>query len=310
MEVLVTGGAGFIGSHLVEKLIKNGHNVHVVDDLSSGFLENLRTNRNYQFIEARIQDIKIDQLPSLEAIYHLAAQTSVPISIENFYKSSLNNLGGSLKIFEISKLLQIPIVYASSSAVYGNLPFGDDCKKEYDIISPYSQDKLTMEDYANVCWRAYQTPSVGLRFFNVYGPRQDSTNPYSGVISIFIDRLMHNKPVTVNGGYQTRDFIFVRDVVDVMVKSMEYLFKKKLCEVLNVGTGKSITISHLLTMLAEIMNVKPEVIQKELLPGDPEKSNGTYKKLKNILNIDIDQFIKLENGLSRTIDYFRKNPIL
>lgn len=307
MKVLVTGGAGFIGSHLVEKLIKDGHNVLVVDDLSSGFLKNLPINRNYQFIKTRIQDIKIDQLPNIEGVYHLAAQASVPVSVEKFYESSLNNLDSSLRVFEITKLLKIPVVYASSSAVYGNLPVGDDCKKEYDIISPYAQDKLTMEDYANMCWRIFQTPSIGLRFFNVYGPRQDPNNPYSGVISIFVDRLIHNKPVTINGGYQTRDFIYVKDVVDVMVQSMEFLFSKKSLEVVNVGMGKSITIDHLLAVLADIMDVQPEVILKELPPEDPEHSGGIYDKLNKVLNIDTNQFIKLEKGLNRTIEFVRKN---
>lgn len=310
MKVLVTGGAGFIGSHLVEKLIRDSHNVLVVDDLSSGFLKNLPTLRNYEFINARIQNIKIDLLSSIQGIYHLAAQTSVPVSVEKFYESSLNNLESSLRIFEITRLLKIPVVYASSSAVYGNLPVGDDDKKEYDIISPYAQDKLTMEDYAMMCWNVYQKPSIGLRFFNVYGPRQDPNNPYSGVISIFIDRLLHNRPVTVNGGYQTRDFIFIKDIVDVMVQSMEYLFNKKSLEVLNVGTGKSITIDSLLAMLADIMKVQPEVILKKLPLGDPEQSDGTYEKLKDILNIDTNQFVKLEKGLKSTIEFIRKDQSL
>ena len=225
--------------------------------------------------------------------------------MEQFYESSKNNILSSFKVFEWAEDRNIPVVYASSSAVYGNLPIGDDQIEKHDILSPYAQDKLTLEHYAEMCWNVYSTPSIGLRFFNVYGPRQDSTNQYSGVISIFIDRLLKNKPVTVNGGYQTRDFIFVRDIIDVMVQSMEYLFNKRLCEYLNVGTGTSITIDNLLGIIAEIMNIKPEVILKELPPGDPEKSDGTYEKLITALNIDIGQFVKLEDGLRNTIDYIR-----
>ena len=208
-------------------------------------------------------------------------------------------------MFELAKLNAIPIVYASSSAVYGNLPLGDDQLEKYDILSPYAQDKLTMEHYAKMCWDIYKLPSVGLRLFNVYGPRQDPANPYSGVISIFIDRLKHNQPVTVNGGYQTRDFIFVDDIVNVMIQSMEYLFKRRSCEIMNVGTGISITIDNLLGIITNIMNVKPEVFLKELPPGDPEKSGGTHEKLTKILNIDISRFITLEDGLQATIDYIK-----
>ena len=158
-----------------------------------------------------------------------------------------------------------------------------------------------------MCWNVYGISSIGLRFFNVYGPRQDPTNPYSGVISIFIDNLLNNKPVIVNGGHQTRDFIFVRDIISVMLQSMEYLFNKRLCEYMNVGTGTSITIDNLLGIIAETMDMKPKVIMKELPIGDPEKSNGVYKKLKDILGIDTNNFIKIQGGLKSTIDYIKKS---
>ena len=259
MKVLVTGGCGFIGSHVVDMLISEEHDVIVID---------------------------------------------------NFFSSSSNNLLSTVRVFEWAKIYNIPIVYASSSAVYGNLPLGDDKLEKYDILSPYAQDKLTMEQYAKMCWAVYRTPSIGLRLFNVYGPKQDPTSPYSGVISIFINRLICNKLVTVNGGHQTRDFIFVKDIVATMVQSMEYLFNKKFFEVLNVGTGKSITIDYLLAMLADIMKVQPEIILKELPQGDPEKSGGLYEKLKHILNIDNNQFVELEEGLKDTIQFVRENKNL
>lgn len=308
MIFLVSGGAGFIGSHLVEKLIDDGNQIICVDNLSTGYVDNLPEVDSLNFINKNIQVINTTDLRrDVDGIFHLAAQASVPVSIDSFYESSANNLLGTLKVWDIAKNLNVPIVYASSSAVYGNLPLGDDQLVKYEIMSPYAQDKLTMEDYAMMCWDVYQTPSIGLRLFNVYGPRQDPSNPYSGVISIFIDRLINNKPVTVNGGYQTRDFIFVEDIVDVIVQSMEYLFNNRLCEVFNVGTGISITIDHLLAMLADIMKVQPEVIQNELPPGDPERSVGTYNKLKNVLNIDVNQFVKIEEGLNSTIEYIRKD---
>ena len=311
MTFLVTGGAGFIGSHLIEKLITEEYHVICIDDLSTGFIDYLPENNSLMFINDKIQSFNISDIQqNIDGIFHLAAQASVPVSIDNFYKSSVNNLLGTLKVWDLAKEHDIPVVFASSSAVYGNLPLGDDQLEKYDILSPYAQDKLTMEDYARMCWKVYKTPSIGLRFFNVYGPRQDPTNPYSGVISIFIDSLMQKKQVTINGGYQTRDFIYVKDIAKVMTQSMEYLFNKKSCEVLNVGTGKSITIDHLLAKLADILKVKPEIIMKELPLGDPEKSEGTYKKLKKILNIDTNQFVKLDQGLISTIEYIRGNQCL
>ena len=286
-------------------MINAGNNILVIDDLSSGYENNISDWLNNSFLKKKVQKVSDEKINSIDGIFHLAAQASVPYSIDNFFNSSENNILSSLKVFSWAKAQNIPVVYASSSAVYGNLPIGDDQIEEYDILSPYAQDKLILENYARMCWDVYKTPSIGLRFFNVYGPRQDSTNQYSGVISIFIDRLIQNKPVIVNGGYQTRDFIFVDDIVRVMIKSMKHLLYNRSCDVFNVGTGVSVTIDQLLEILAEILKVEPEVKTKELPPGDPEKSGGTYGKLTAALNIDIHQFVKLEDGLRNTIDYIR-----
>ena len=250
-KYIVTGGAGFIGSHLIELLIHQGFNVICIDDLSSGMLSNLPSSDKIKIISKKVQDVSIENMGRIEGIFHLAAQASVPLSIDDFYNSSENNLLSTLKVWDWANKLSIPIVYASSSAVYGNLPIGDDTVEKFDILSPYAQDKLSMEHYAQMAWNVYQTKSIGLRFFNVYGPRQDPSNPYSGVISIFIDRLMNDSPITVNGGYQTRDFIFVKDIVEVLLKSMQTLGKNSLCETFNVGTGISISIDGLLEVLSK-----------------------------------------------------------
>ena len=304
MRYLVTGGAGFIGSHLVESLINNKYNIVVVDDLSSGYKENISSLPKNKLMIEKVQNVSVDQIGSIDGIFHLAAQASVPYSIDNIFESSKNNILSALKVFELSKDQNIPVVYASSSAVYGNLPLGDDTKMKYDIVSPYAQDKLTIEHYAAMMFDIYNVNSTGLRLFNVYGPRQDPTNPYSGVISIFIDRILKGNPVTINGGFQTRDFIYVQDVVNVMVKSMELLFEKNICEYFNVGTGLSVTIDELFSIIKNIMNTDPEVVRKNLPHGDPERSAGSYTKIKEILGVDISSFIDLRSGLIKTIEYF------
>jgi UDP-glucose 4-epimerase len=307
MKYIVTGGAGFIGSHLIEKLVAENNQVVCIDDLSSGFLSNIISSRNVSLLNMAVQNIELEQLESFDGIFHLAAQASVPKSIDDFFNSSKNNLLSTLKVWDWANKLNIPIVYASSSAIYGNLPLGDDRVEKFDILSPYAQDKLTMEHYANMAWNVYQTKSIGLRFFNVYGPKQDPSNPYSGVISIFIDRLLKGLPLTVNGGYQTRDFVYVKDIVNCLVHSMKEVQNCSLCTSFNVGTGKSVTIDSLLANLIEITKSSP-CINKEKLPlGDPEISAGTYEKLKNNLGINIKHFTSLNEGLNLTVKYIIDN---
>ncbi len=302
MTFLITGGAGFIGSHLIHNLIKNNYNIIVIDDLSSGHLSNINELDKIQFIENKVQSIGINDFLDIDGIFHLAAQASVPVSIDDFYSSSSNNLLSSIYVFNLAKKFKIPVVYASSSAIYGNLSLGDDSKNNFEILSPYALDKLTMEKYASMMYNVYDIRSIGLRFFNVYGPNQDPSNPYSGVISIFIDRILKGNTITVNGGYQTRDFVYVEDVVDVMLKSMDTLHESDICEFFNVGTGKSTSIDVLLNIIKGILNADPGIIKKELPKGDPEKSEGTYEKIRNILNIDLAKFVTLENGLKKTIN--------
>jgi len=307
MKYLVTGGAGFIGSHLVENLILGRNDVMVVDDLSSGYLTNLPRDSRITFIHSKIQDLNYHYFKGIKGIFHLAAQASVPKSISDFYSSSANNLLGTFKVIDLANRMHIPVVYATSSAVYGNLPLGNDQIEKFEILSPYAQDKLTMENYAKMAWNVYKTGSFGLRFFNVYGPRQDPSSPYSGVISIFVDRLIKGLPITVYGGYQTRDFIFVNDVVKVMIKSMNILAGKSFNKVINVGTGISITIDSLLGNIAEILKIDP-VIKKEELPfGDPERSEGTFNELEGIVGLPLNKFYTLRQGLEETIKYYNFN---
>ena len=302
-KYLVTGGAGFIGSHLIEKLINCDCEIVCIDNLSSGKLDNLPNNSSIILFERNLLDIDDLELGSdLDGIFHLAAQTAVPFSIKNFYESSENNLIGMLKVWDIAKKKQIPVVYASSSAIYGNLEIGSDEIDSFEILSPYALDKLTMEKYALIFRELYNLGSIGLRFFNVYGPRQDPKNPYSGVISLFLESLMNNKSVIVNGGFQTRDFIYIDDVINTLIKSMNYIINKNPIDILNVGTGTSTSVENLLKIISKLLKIKPNVIRKDLPHGDPIKSSGTYNKIKSVLKIDVKKFTRLEDGLKKTID--------
>ena len=165
MRYLITGGAGFIGSHLVEDLTKSKHEVIVEDNLSSGYIDNITEPKNCRIYTKRIQELDFQKFKYIDGIFHLAAQVSVPISITEFYTSCENNISRSLKVFDIARRLNIPVVYASSFAVYGNLPKGDDTSSSCDLESPYLVDKYSMEKYAEVAYKLYKLPSIGLRFF-------------------------------------------------------------------------------------------------------------------------------------------------
>jgi len=302
---LITGGAGFIGSNLAKRLVDNDNDIIIIDDLSSGFKKNIPPSKNITFINKKIQDLNFNDVPLPNGIFHLAAQASVPLSIDSFNESSQNNMVSTIVIFDWAKSNDIPLVYASSSAVYGNLPIGSDLIEKYEILSPYAQDKLSMEHYAQMMFNVYDMSSIGLRFFNAYGPNQDPKNPYSGVISIFIDQIKEKKTVTINGGYQTRDFIYVDDICNVCITSMKKIIEEeKTFDILNVGTGNSITIDELFMIINNLIGGDVNIIRKCLPKGDPEKSSGTYDKLQKTLGISIDDFIDIEKGLNKTINFF------
>lgn len=307
MKYLITGGAGFIGSHLCESLIQNGDTVVVVDDLSSGFKSNLIEDKGLHLIVKQIQSIEEEEIGEINGIFHLAAQASVPVSIDDFYASSTNNLQSSFRVFDIARKLQIPVVYASSSAIYGNLPLGDDSKLNFDILSPYALDKLCLEQYAQLAYDLYDVGSVGLRFFNVYGPKQDPKSPYSGVISIFIERFINKEALRVNGGYQTRDFVYVKDIVATIMQSMNTLHSENKCITLNVGTGNAISVDDLYDRLTEIFKYNPKKEYYPLDKSDPERSGGNFEKLSTLLGINNEIFTPIENGLLETVNYYTNN---
>tara|TARA_Y100000741_G_scaffold171698_1_gene130026 strand:- start:326 stop:1255 length:930 start_codon:yes stop_codon:yes gene_type:complete len=300
---LVTGGCGFIGSHLVDRLLKENCKVIIIDDLSTGYLKNVNENdKNLEIYVNEVENFNFNLLGKVDGVFHLAAQASVPISIKSFFNSSKSNMLSTFKIIEFCENKTIPLVYASSSAIYGNLPFG---KEDGDIhlLNPYSADKFSTEMYLSSSNNINNLPSFGLRFFNVYGPKQDSSSPYSGVISIFINRILNNKPLTINGGYQTRDFIYVDDVINCIINAFNYLKNNKNAYVSNVLTGKSISINFLVENLSKILNVKPVCNYKDLQKGDPELSEGCVKKMKSFFDMNSYNFVTLKKGLEKTIKW-------
>lgn len=310
MKILVTGGAGFIGSHVCENLLGRGHEVIVLDDLSSGKLVNLATvEKKITFFQTRVEDFDFDRLDSIGSVVHLAAQASVPLSISDFYKSSKTNILSSLKIIDFCIKYKLPLVYASSSAIYGSLPLGDDERDNNDLLSPYAADKFALESYAKVSSVTSGLSSVGLRFFNVYGPRQDPSNPYSGVISIFIARLLSNQTISINGGTQTRDFIYVTDVADTISQAVQVTSEKKLSDTVNILTGTSISIDCLADNLMKIVNSNSDKVYNALAVGDPMESNGTIAKLQRLLSMKSSDFVTLDKGLEMTVNDMRSGGV-
>ena len=190
----------------------------IVDDLSKGKINNLNKKLRSKLIKKPIENLKLDNFKKIDCIIHMAAQSVVKFSVDDFYKSSKKNLLSSLYVFEIAKRFKIPVIFASSSAIYGRKGWGDDkIKNNFSSLSPYAQDKYTIEQYAKMANEIYNINSIGLRFFNIYGPNQKESNPYSGVIPIFINRAKKNKLIRINGGHQTRDFVFIDDVLKIIL---------------------------------------------------------------------------------------------
>jgi UDP-glucose 4-epimerase len=299
---LVTGGAGFVGSHLVDLLLQQNYQVVVIDNLSTGNKNNLPNNHNLEFIEGNMLDeVLLDQsFKNIHGVFHLAAIASVQKSIDKWYDCHKANLTATVKVFNKAAENNIPVVYASSAAVYGannNLPL-----KENEIVaplSPYAIDKYTCELQAQVFGKLKSLKSFGLRLFNVYGLRQLKNSDYSGVISIFKQLAEEKKELTIFGnGKQSRDFIHVSDVAKAFLLAMPA--STELAPVVNVCTGKAHTINELAQIISEIVPVKGI---KYLLPqsGSVKESLGSTDLLKKLLNFQAKR--TLRESLSEIIKH-------
>lgn len=285
MNVLVTGGAGFIGSHLVEKLLATGERVRVVDDLSTGKRDNLPRHDALEFIEGDIRDAKLVNhcVAEMDAVVHLAAVASVQASIDNPIRTHQVNFDGTLNLLEAARGARVGrFLYACSAAVYGDtasIPVSEQTPP--NPLSPYAVDKLTGEYYLLHYYRKYRLAATSFRFFNIYGPRQDPSSPYSGVISIFVDRLQRNQPVTVYGdGSQTRDFVYVADLAELLARAAHG--PEGVGGIFNVGTGKRHSLLQLLDQLEKLSGKKIARHHEASRLGDIEHSCADVSRLKQV----------------------------
>jgi len=300
---LVTGGAGFIGSHLCEALLARGDTVRVLDDLSTGKLENLPPN--VELIEGDVADLKMvrDAVAGIAGCFHLAAIASVERGITDWLGTHRANLTGAITLFDAIRRLpvKVPVVYASSAAVYGNvatMPITE--QTERHPFSAYGADKYGCELHARVASHVHGIPTVGLRFFNIYGPRQDPLSPYSGVISIFCERISRGAAIDVNGdGGQTRDFVYVADVVRALLAAMR--LRPTDAPAFNVCTGNPISVLDLAHTIAELSGRRLDVNHRPSRGGDIRHSSGSPALSRAMLALP--EPVTLRVGLGKVLDW-------
>ena len=304
MKTLITGGAGFIGSHLVRALVARGRQVRVLDDLSSGSQVNL-TGLDVELV---VEDIRnagavSEAMRGVDTAFHLAAFVSVPASMEDPIGCYETNVIGSLNILRAAQQAGVRrVVLASSAAIYGER---DEVVSEYDMpvpVSPYAASKLSMENLAQMFTRAYGLETVCLRFFNVFGPRQSPDSPYAAAIPRFTQDLIDNNQVTILGdGGQTRDFVYIDDVIQGLIKAGEV--DGVAGDVFNLAGGKSISILELVDILHRFF---PEAKEPEYGPareGDIRFSQANIDKAIKALGYRPE--VEVDEGLHRTVEWFR-----
>ena len=300
MHVLVTGGAGFIGSNTVDALLEQGHRVRVVDNLCSGKRANLRQHEALEFIEADIRDAAAVEaaVGGITHVLHLAAQVFVPTSIEQPAFSSSVNVAGFLTVLDAARRAKVQrFVYASSAAVYGTpteLPLTE--ASNAVALSPYALDKLVDDQYAALFSHLYGVSCCGLRYFNVYGARQDPRSAYSGVISQFCERAKVGAPLTVFGnGMQTRDFVSVVDVARANVAAL----LGAATGVVNVATGQSVTLLQLIEALGRAVGRPLQVLHADSRAGEVRLSSVDPVRLRR--DLGVQGHVDLEDGLRQLL---------
>ncbi len=308
LKILVTGGAGFIGSHLVEALVNQGHKILVFDNLSSGSLSNLAYVANrIEFVQGDIQDFDLlaGILSGCNLVFHMAAMVSVNQTVEEPVTSSYINDIGTLNVLEACRKNKVKrVVFSSSSAVYGDAP-GLPKNETMGLKpqSPYAVQKITGEHYACIYNQLYGVETVCLRYFNVFGPRQDPSSPYSGVISIFMSKASTKRaPFIYGDGNQTRDFVFVADVV--MANILAAKKKEAAGMALNIGTGCQLSINRLWTLICRLNQIRLLPNYAPARKGDIKHSVANIEMAKTILHFK--PRYSIEKGLRITNDWFQK----
>jgi nucleoside-diphosphate-sugar epimerase len=303
---LVTGGAGFIGSHLAEELARRGQTVRVADNLVTGKRANLSHVKGVEFLEGDLADPAFAQraVEGVDYVLHQAAIPSVPRSVQDPVTSHRANVDATLNVLVAARDTRVKrFVFAGSSSAYGNTPT---LPKREDMpsnpLSPYALQKVVGEQYLQMFTRLYGLETVSTRYFNVFGPRQDPASPYSGVISVFATALLENRaPVIYGDGEQTRDFTYIANVVDGVLRACEAPGVSG--EVINVATGGRVSLNELFRTMRDLVGGTVEPTYAEVRPGDVKDSQADIAKAQRLLGYQ--PAISFEDGLKRTIEWYR-----
>ena len=305
-NIIITGGLGFIGSHIADELIEN-NKVTIIDNLSSGKVENLKnpSHENLTIIKNNLNDVNLDEiLIDTDYIFHLAAMASVPLSVNDPIKCNDNNVNSTIKLLTAAKNQNVKkVIFSSSSAVYWNNT--NNPLKESELMtptSPYAASKATCELYLQAFKESYGLKSIALRYFNVFGPKQDKNSQYAAVIPNFIDAILNNKnPIIYGDGQQTRDFIYVKDVAKANISAA----KSNYTQPVNIATGKKLTINRLYEIIANSLDsdLKPTYVDKR--KGDITHSIANIDKMSKI-NFKSD-YSNFEKQINKTIQWFKEN---
>lgn len=299
--ILVTGGCGFIGSHLSAALLERGDQVRVLDNLSTGSKTKLAAGATLQVGDINRPIDLLEALDGVDACFHLAAIASVERCVRDWPGTHRTNLSATISLMDAARTRGVPVVYASSAAVYGHGALHP--LEEAVTASPlssYGADKLGCEQHARVAGHVHGVPTAGLRFFNVFGPGQDPASPYSGVISIFCDRLRRSEAIDIYGdGSQTRDFVFVADVVAALLAALS--IASVAAPVFNVCTGQSVTVRRLADVVAELCGVRAEIRQRPARAGEIQHSVGSPAMARRLLGLSLP--VGLREGLRATLNF-------
>jgi nucleoside-diphosphate-sugar epimerase len=305
-QYLVTGGAGFIGSHLTEELVRRGEHVRVVDSLITGKRQNLAHISDVEFLHGDLADMAVARqaVDGVDYVLHQAAIPSVPRSVEDPITSNRANVDASLNLLVAARDAKVRrLVYAGSSSAYGNQPT---LPKEETMptapLSPYALQKLVVEQYAQLFTDLYGLETVTTRYFNVFGPRQDPSSPYSGVISLFISALCDGRRPTIYGdGEHTRDFTYVTNVVDGVLRACHA--PNVSGQVINVATSGRVSVNRLFRTLQVLTGATVEPIYVEPRAGDVKDSQADITKAKALLGYT--PLVTFEDGLASTVAWYR-----